>query len=65
MKQYLGDHNYRASSFVFKDEESYYNHKVGNVVFPSDYNTYENMHGEVIVWNLKDKQYNGVEYKKK
>jgi hypothetical protein len=58
MKQYLGDHNYRTASFAFKDEESYYDYKVGNVVFPSDY-TYEKMHGEVIVWNLKDK-YNEV-----
>lgn len=63
MKHRLGENNYRLNTFVFKDEESYYDFKVGNVVFPNDYNTYENMHGEVIVWNLKDKQYNGVEYK--
>lgn len=53
MKQYLGDHNYRASSFVFRDEESYYDFKVSNVVFPSDY-TYENLNGEVVTYNLRD-----------
>ncbi|STO12700.1 Uncharacterised protein [[Flavobacterium] thermophilum] len=54
MKQYLGDHNYRASSFVFRDEESYYDFKVGNVVFPSDFDTYENMNGEVITYRIED-----------
>jgi hypothetical protein len=54
MKQYLGDHNYRASSFVFKDEESYYDFKVSNVIFPSDLSTYEEMHGEVITYKITD-----------
>lgn len=58
MKQYLGDHNYRAASFVFKDEESYYDFKVSNVVFPSDFNTYENMNGEVITYNLRELEEN-------
>jgi hypothetical protein len=53
MKQYLGDHNYRASSFVFRDEENYYDFKVGNVVFPSDY-TYENLNGEVRTYKLEE-----------
>ena len=54
MKQYLGDHNYRASSFVFRDEESYYDFKVSNVVFPSDYKTYENLSSEVITYRIED-----------
>jgi hypothetical protein len=54
MRQYLGDHNYRASSFVFRDEESYYDFKVSNVVFPSDYDTYEKKHGEVIAYRIED-----------
>ena len=58
MKQYLGDHNYRVASFVFKDEESYYDFKVSNVVFPSDFNTYENMNGEVITYNLRELEEN-------
>lgn len=58
MKQYLGDNNYRAASFVFKDEESYYDFKVGNVVFPSDFVTYEKMHGEVITYRIEDLEEN-------
>lgn len=54
MKQYLGDHNYRTASFVFKDEESYYDYKVSNVVFPSDYNTYENLNGECVTYSIED-----------
>jgi hypothetical protein len=57
MKQYLGDHNYRAASFVFKDEESYYDFKINNVVFPSDY-TYENLNGEVITYRIEDLENN-------
>jgi hypothetical protein len=57
MKQYLGDHNYRTATFVFKDEESYYDFKVNNVVFPSDY-TYENLNGEVITYRIKDLENN-------
>lgn len=53
MKQYLGDHNYRTTAFVFKDEESYYDFKVGNVVFPSDY-TYDNLSSEVITYKIED-----------
>jgi hypothetical protein len=58
VKQYLGDHNYRASSFVFRDEESYYDFKVSNVVFPSDYDTYEKKHGEVITYRIEDLENN-------
>lgn len=54
MKQYLGDHNYRTASFAFKDEESYYDYKVGNVVFPSDYKTHENLNGDVRTYKLED-----------
>jgi hypothetical protein len=57
MKQYLGDHNYRTATFVFKDEESYYDFKVDNVVFPSDY-TYENLNGEVITYRIEDLENN-------
>lgn len=57
MKQYLGNNNYRTASFVFKDEESYYDFKVGNVVFPSDY-TYEKMHGECITYKLENLEEN-------
>jgi hypothetical protein len=57
MKQYLGDHNYRTATFVFKDEESYYDFKVNNVVFPSDY-TYENLNGEVVTYRIKDLENN-------
>jgi hypothetical protein len=58
MRQCLGDHNYRASSFVFRDEESYYDFKVSNVVFPSDYDTYEKKHGEVITYRIEDLENN-------
>jgi hypothetical protein len=58
LKQYLGDHNYRAVSFVFKDEESYYDFKVNNVVFPSDYDTYGEMHGECITYRIEDLENN-------
>jgi hypothetical protein len=58
MRQYLGDHNYRASSFVFRDEESYYDFKVNNVVFPSDYDTYEKKHGEVIAYRIENLENN-------
>jgi hypothetical protein len=58
MKQYLGDHNYRAASFVFRDEESYYDFKVNDVVFPSDYDTYEKKHGEVVTYRIEDLENN-------
>lgn len=58
MKQYLGDHNYRTASFAFKDEESYYDYKVSNVVFPSDYKTYENLNSEVVTYNIRELEEN-------
>lgn len=58
MKQYLGDHNYRVASFVFSDEESYYDFKVSNVILPSDLSTYEKMHGECITYKLENLEEN-------
>ena len=57
MKHRLGENNYRLNTFVFKDEESYYDFKVGNVVFPSDY-TCDNLSSEVITYRIEDLENN-------
>lgn len=54
MYTYLGFNSYKKKTFSSSEDDTYYDFKVKNVVFPSDYNTHENLNGECITYRIED-----------